>query len=68
MANYLLAYHGGGMAATEEDRKKSMAAWGKWFQELGAAVVDAGNPTTSRGHEGRDPAEIAAAPSPRLTH
>lgn len=45
MANYLLAYHGGGMAATEEDRKKSMAAWGAWFGRLGAAVVDAGNPS-----------------------
>jgi hypothetical protein len=45
MANYLLAYHGGGMAATEAERKKSMDAWGAWFGRLGAAVVDAGNPT-----------------------
>lgn len=44
MANYLLAYHGGGTPATDEARAKSMAAWTKWFQGLGAAVVDAGNP------------------------
>ena len=45
MANYLLAYHGGGMPATEELRKKSLADWGAWFGRLGTAVVDAGNPS-----------------------
>jgi len=44
MANYLLVYHGGGMAATEEARAESMAAWGRWFQNLGEAIVDGGNP------------------------
>jgi hypothetical protein len=44
MANYLLAYRGGAMAATEEERQAAMAAWGGWFQTLGSAVVDAGNP------------------------
>ncbi len=45
MANYLLAYHGGGgMADTEEERGRIMAAWGQWFQELGSALVDGGNP------------------------
>lgn len=44
MPNYLLAYKGGSMAATEEERKLAMAAWGAWFGGLGAAVLDAGNP------------------------
>jgi hypothetical protein len=44
MANYLLAYHGGGMAETEEEQQQVMAAWGKWYQDLGAAIVDGGNP------------------------
>jgi hypothetical protein len=44
MPNYLLAYHGGTMAETEEARAQVMAAWGKWFQDLGPAVVDGGNP------------------------
>jgi hypothetical protein len=45
MANYLLAYHGGGgMAQDQAARDKLMAEWGKWFQELGPALVDGGNP------------------------
>jgi hypothetical protein len=43
--NYLLAYHGGGaMEQDEAARNKIMAQWGKWFQDLGAALVDGGNP------------------------
>jgi len=44
MANYLLAYHGGGMPETEEQRANVMAAWGQWFGTLGPALVDGGNP------------------------
>jgi hypothetical protein len=44
MSNYLFAYRGGGMADTEEARQAVMAAWGAWFGELGAAIVDPGNP------------------------
>lgn len=44
MANYLVAYKGGGMAQTPEEQQKQMAAWGAWFGALGDAVVDGGNP------------------------
>ena len=44
MASYLLAYTGGSTPETEEARDAQMAAWGKWFQDLGEAVVDPGNP------------------------
>jgi len=44
MANYLLAYHGGGMPETDTERDRVMAAWGVWYQALGADVVDPGNP------------------------
>ncbi len=45
MAKYLLAYHGGsGMAETEEEQAKVMAAWGAWYEKLGAAIVDGGAP------------------------
>ena len=44
MANYLLLYHGGGMPATQEEKDKSMAAWGAWMQQVGENLVDAGNP------------------------
>lgn len=45
MAKYLLAYKGGGgIPETEAEREKAMQAWGSWFQRLGAAVTDGGNP------------------------
>jgi hypothetical protein len=44
MANYLLAYHGGGMPETEEEGAKIMAAWGVWMAKVGPALIDAGNP------------------------
>lgn len=44
MAKYLLAFHGGGMPETEDEQAKALAAWGEWYQGLGAAVVDPGNP------------------------
>jgi hypothetical protein len=45
MANYLLAYTGGsGMAQDPAEREAAMAKWGQWFQTLGAAVVNPGNP------------------------
>jgi len=44
MAKYLMAYKGGNMAETDEERQAAMAAWGAWFGQLGAAIVDPGNP------------------------
>jgi hypothetical protein len=44
MPNYLLAYHGGGMPESEAEQARVMAAWGEWYQKLGDAVVDPGNP------------------------
>jgi hypothetical protein len=44
MAKYLFAYRGGEMAGTEAEQRAVMAAWGAWFGELGAAIVDPGNP------------------------
>src|SRR5438552_13563272 len=44
MPKYLLAYHGGGMPETDEEKARVMEAWGTWYQELGQAIVDPGNP------------------------
>ena len=44
MANYLLIYKGGGMSETPEAGEAVMNAWMSWFGELGASVVDGGNP------------------------
>ena len=45
MPKYLLGYHGGGMPSTPQEGEKVMAAWGRWIAGLGAAMLDAGNPT-----------------------
>jgi hypothetical protein len=60
MANYLLAYTGGGMAQTDAEREAAMAAWGQWFGTLGAAIVDAGNPFGPSASVGSDGANGAA--------
>jgi hypothetical protein len=42
MANYLLAFHGGGMPETDAARAEAMAAWDHWYETLGDAIVDQG--------------------------
>ena len=45
MAKFLYVYHGSGKMPTSEAEKKQMTdAWTGWFDSLGAAVIDAGNP------------------------
>jgi hypothetical protein len=46
MANYLLLYSGGSMPATEAEQQAVMRAWMGWFEKIGSALVDGGNPTT----------------------
>jgi hypothetical protein len=45
MAKFVLAYHGGGIAETEEEQAEVMAAWGAWMEGLGSALKDPGNPS-----------------------
>ena len=42
MSTYLLAYHGGGVPQSEQERAQVNAAWGQWYQQLGSSVVDGG--------------------------
>ena len=44
MTKFVLVYSGGGMPENEADRAAVMAEWGKWYEKLGAAIVDGGNP------------------------
>lgn len=45
MSKYVLTYHDGGeMPEGEEEVAESMAAWAAWFDTLGGAVLDGGNP------------------------
>ena len=44
MTNFVLLYTGGGMPEGEEEQAAVMAAWGAWYESLGADIVDGGNP------------------------
>jgi hypothetical protein len=54
MGNYLLAYRGGRMGETDAEREEQMAAWVKWFEDLGGAIVDPGNPFSASASVGED--------------
>jgi len=44
MAKFVLVFTGGGMPESEEEQAKVLAAWGAWYEGLGSALVDPGNP------------------------
>ncbi len=44
MPKFVFVYHGGSMPETPEEGEKVMAKWTAWLENLGAAVVDGGNP------------------------
>lgn len=44
MPKYLFSYHGGSMPETEAEQAEVANAWGAWYGEIGAALVDPGNP------------------------
>jgi hypothetical protein len=44
MSKFVFIYRGGKAGATKEEQDKIMAAWGQWFEKLGEALVDGGNP------------------------
>jgi hypothetical protein len=66
MANYLLLYHGGGSMenAPAEEQDKVMQAWMSWFEGLGSAVVDGGNPISRGWTISKDGTEDHAGSNP----
>lgn len=46
MADFLLLYSGGMQPESDEQMAEIMKAWTDWYDELGAAVKDGGNPFT----------------------
>ena len=54
MPKYVLAYHGGGIPETAEEQEQGLADWGAWFEKLGDAIVDSGNPTSNSVTVGPD--------------
>lgn len=47
MAKFVLLYTGGSEPTSEAEGAAVMQAWMGWFNQLGAAVVDGGNPLGS---------------------
>ena len=44
MPDFLFVYHGGRKPETQSEADATMAAWGKWMEDNGAALVNPGNP------------------------
>ena len=44
MPKFIFAYHGGKKPETPEEGQRFMAEWRAWFDGLGEAIVDPGNP------------------------
>lgn len=64
MANYVLVYKGGGgQPASEEQRQAVLGAWMRWYEGLGAAVVDGGNPFGASAVVAPDGSTTNGAPS-----
>ncbi len=53
MKKFVLVYYGGSKAEDmkPEDVDEVMAAWGAWYEKLGEAVVDGGNPFASNAQK-----------------
>jgi hypothetical protein len=54
MAKYVFLYHGGSAPEAEEEGAAVMQAWNEWFESLGSAVVDTGQPTGQSATVGSD--------------
>ena len=49
MTKYIFGFHGGGdMPADPKTAEASMAKWVAWYQNMGPAVIDMGNPTLAK--------------------
>lgn len=46
MPHLIFAYHGGKTPQTPEETETEIERWRRWFDHLGAAVVDPGNPVS----------------------
>ena len=44
MPHFIFAYHGGKQPETPEETEVEISRWESWFDRIGAAIVDPGNP------------------------
>lgn len=67
MTNFVLLYTGGGMPEGEEEQAAVMAAWGAWYEKMGAAIVDGGNPFSASKSVTADGVSDGAVSNPPAT-
>lgn len=68
MTDFVLVYTGGeGMGMDEEERNAIMAEWGVWYEKLGDAIVDGGNPFGASKSISGSGVSDGAASSPAAT-
>ena len=63
MSNYVLLYTGGSMPTTDKERKQIDDEWTAWYQRLGNAVVDQGNPFSPMAKSISGDGRISDAPA-----
>ena len=67
MGKYVLLYTGGGVPETEEEQAEAMAAWGAWYEGMGAAIMDGGNPFSVSKHVSQSGVGDGPYSSPAIT-
>jgi hypothetical protein len=64
MANFVLLYTGGGMPEDEAEQAAILQAWGAWYDKLGSAVADPGNPFTPLAKSIASDGSVSDGPGP----
>lgn len=59
---YLLVYYGGSMPDTPAQQARVMKQWTTWFQKLGPAIVDPGNPFSGKVNKIKGDGTVAKGP------
>ena len=68
MTKYIFGYHGGsGMPQDAAEQAAIMDAWGRWYGELGDAIVDGGSPVGAARTVGSDGSATAGGGTNPLT-
>ena len=67
MSKFVLIYTGGGIPESKEEQDAVMGAWGAWYGEMGAAIVDGGAPFSGSKHVGKNGVGDGPVSSPPAT-
>ena len=67
MTNFVLVYTGGGMPEGEAEQAAVLAGWNAWYERLGEAIVDGGNPFGASKNVTHKGVSDGAVSSPLIT-